>query len=398
MKLNTKSIIAMTALCTQMFATDAKAQIMTDSNMPKLDSIYTQVPSYWDNKERWSNGPVSLHRFEGGKTKHDSITAVVRYSFLYKLKKENIDGIHYQYDNYEAAIDYDFCQLNPKYKDDEHVQKYAQVIMNIAEKYARIKTADRASSDIWEYPHHNYHETRAQAAVDLFNELTNYGKDTAEVNTYYEKSVRELKDILHPAQYAANFREKGGWDWYWGLLSNFPQGGGLCNTYGLDFGFHYHFDSRFFLGTELQFSFGGGCHGDIVTSERNIEKGEGVNNGKAMLTFGAKALKTRSISIAPILRLGVEDYAFPDQSKKANKKDYSPSITALTYGTGIAIDIPLWRSVRLDEGWYGKRNCYRGIRITPSVSLSDFGNGVGRITTYNLTVSYYGITRWLHDQ
>ena len=393
MKLNTKSIIAMTALCIQMFATDANAQVIIA--MPDTTRfIYYSHPD-WGSREYWSNGPVSLHRFYGGKTEHDSITAVVRYAIYDNVKYEKIGGTHYLYDNYEGVINYDSCQLNPKYKDDEHVRKYVQTIINIAEKYARIKTADYAPNYIWGYQDHDDYETRAQEAIERLSSSTNYGRDTAEVNNYYEKSVSELNDIPNPVEYASIFQEDDGWDAHCGLSRNFPQLNNIGNSYGISVGLGYYFNPKILLSTEFQVYPFISIKEDWTIGKRSAKKGYWVTNAKALMTLSAAALKTRNLTISPALHLGYEGYSITEPHDNNNNKDNDYDcigISSFSFGAGMFIDIPLWRLTKLNDN---KRNCYRGIRITPSVSLSCFNKGIGCITTYNLTVSYYGISRWL---
>ncbi len=367
MKFKSKTCVVLAVLCAQLFSV----------------GIQAQVSKYRQNRLYWSEGPVSLEHFSGGNTKADSIVSTIIYTIEPRYQTEKIDGIVYRYFKCEAYLDYDACRLNPRYKNSESARKYAQTLLNIGEKYARIATIDMASVDNEQYQDIlNYYFKRAEGAIDDFSKACSGGKDTLAVDRLYEASVADLDRTFTPTDYV-DYKDGKGMGAYIGLGGNFPNGKYLGNTYGISAGFDFMTKSKLFFNLDLGMGFGGTCGNDFKAGDVIIAKGDKFYSGRLMLNVGCKAYERKKLIVCPCFGIGVNFVGKSDENDKANDTG------ALSVGAGVHIDIPFVREVHLYNDLFGRSTYSRGLRLSPSVCISNYTNEIGRVIMFNFGVSYF---------
>lgn len=339
---------------------------------------------YHNNIAGWSQGDVDLDRFMGGKPKSDTASIVVSSMFSSHERCKKVKGVKYYYTCTEACIDYDFCKLNPEEHDRFHAQMYAQTILNIYEKYARIATAEKAN-ELWSYYGgiNNFHSDRAERYAKDFSESVSYGKDTEELEKRYAMSEKDLEGTeFDPVECANTFTEKGGVDINIGAAGNFQNTDVLVNTFGIDFGFGVYFNKKFFVCTDMQIETGGNAKREINTSKGVIEKGEKLNMCMISARFGTRAYNGSRVKLCPFLGLGFQGY-YTTLNKDDNREK-----NGLQFNAGINIDFVLAKSVMLTGSQlFGHCSNYQILRLTPSVSYTYF-RGIGKVASINLALSY----------
>ena len=374
MKINPKLCAVLAVFCAQLF----------------IVGVQAQTSKYRQNRLYWSDGPVSLERFSGGNTKADSIVSTISYVIEPRFQTEKIDGVVYRYFKCEAYIDYDDCLLNPRYKYSESARKYAQTLLNIGEKYARIATADMACVDNEQHQDIlNYYFKRAQGAIDDFSKSCSGGKDTLAVNRLYETSVADLDRAFKPTDYADYLKDGNTWDVYLGLGCYFPNGEYLDNTYGFNIGVDFMPKSKLYLNLDMGLGFGGTCGKDFKAAREIIAKGDKFYSGRMMFNIGCKAYESKKLIVYPYLGIGANFVGKSDENKKSNDTG------GFAYGAGAHIDIPFKREVNLVNYLFGRSRAVAALRLSPSVTFANYTNEIGRVVSFNLGVSYSVMTTWL---
>ena len=374
MKINPKTCVVLAVLCAQLFTVGVQAQ----------------TSKYRENRLYWSEGPVSLERFSGGNTKADSIVSTIIYTIEPRYQTEKIDGVVYRYFKCEAYLDYDYCLLNPRYKHSESARKYAQTLLNICEKYARIATADMACVDNEQHQDIlNYYFKRAEGAIDDFSKACSGGKDSLAVNRLYDASVADLDRAFKPTDYVDYYKDGKALSVYLGLGGNFPNGEYLGNTYGLNVGFDFMFNSKLFVNADLGISFGGKCGKEFKAGEEMVVKGDKFYLGRMMLNVGCRAYDGRKLALYPYVGIGANFVGKPGKDHNSNEA------SAFAFGAGVHIDIPVKKNVNLYNDIFGKTKDRGCVRLSPSVAVSNYSNEIGRVVSFNLGISYSIMATWL---
>ena len=339
---------------------------------------------YYSNYKGWEEGDVDLNLFRGVKPSPDSAKVVVKGELARNELYVKKGSVSYKYNKVNAYIDYDFCRIAPELIGDTYAKMYAQTVMNIYEKYARIATKEYACEPGAYYFHTEKfisgrmdHHTK-----ELAESLFEYG-DTAEIKRRYDLSVSDLQDIkFDPEECVRSFKEMGGVDYYVGLCSNVPVSDALSWGIGLNTGFDGYFDYGFFINGDVQIGTCADTKAALSTEGGSFAKGEELNFASASIRFGARVINGSRLKVYPFAGFGVLGFTSPHDHGDTFDKN------GVMFSVGMNLDYALTKKYILEpSAFYGQRCQYNIVRLTPSVSITNL-RGIGKVTSFNVALSY----------
>lgn len=352
-------------------------------------AVTSSVAQDYDESCRsYFDGPLRLEEFKG-RVPNDTNVVFFSWAFNPKEVKVRKEGVKYTYFDFVPELDMTESWVRPSAANAQTLRmcQAGFDLLRIYSAQASHVYASRQTEGARDVM--RYYANQYQHRFDDLQYLTAKGTDEQALAQQEALIALELQHdtVFDPSQVVLTEPSKIA-ELMVGASMSVPMTDYFKSPfYGFSFGFGYGTGRHLAL-LDMNMQFGGEGKKLLPTKNGAIEPGDDVQTGTMTLQYGYQTNRDFLRAFYPLVGVGVHffdgpEYESDDPKKRSNEK------AGFSLSVGCIYDLPVTRSVHLRTESQKVTSLCSGIRLRPTIAMTQLADGPGWFPTFQLNVSYY---------